>query len=42
MGYGGGPGLLDLLIIGGLIYFGYRYFVRRRGGQSIYYEEKPE
>ena len=39
MGYGGGPGLLDLLIIGGLIYFGYRYFIRRRGGQSIYYEE---
>jgi len=39
MGYGGGPGLLDLIIIGALIYFGYRYFVRRRGQQSIYYEE---
>jgi len=39
MGYGGGPGLLDLLIIGGLIYFFYRFFVRRRGEQSIYYEE---
>jgi predicted lipid-binding transport protein (Tim44 family) len=39
MGYGGGPGLLDLLIIGALIFFGYRYFIRRRGGQSIYYEE---
>ncbi len=39
MGYGGGPGLLDLLIIGALIYFGYRYFVRRRGGQSVYYDD---
>lgn len=39
MGYGGGLGLLDLVIIGALIYFGYRYFVRRRGGQSIHYEE---
>lgn len=39
MGYGGGPGLLDLLVIGGLIYFLYRYFVRRRGEQSVYYEE---
>jgi predicted lipid-binding transport protein (Tim44 family) len=39
MGYGGGPGLLDLIVIGALIYFGYRYFVRRRGTQSIYYEE---
>jgi len=39
MGYGGGPGLLDLLIIGALIYFLYRFFVRRRGAQSVYYEE---
>jgi predicted lipid-binding transport protein (Tim44 family) len=39
MGYGGGPGILDLLIIGALIYFGYRYFVRRRGVESMYYEE---
>jgi predicted lipid-binding transport protein (Tim44 family) len=39
MGYGGGPGLLDLIIIGALIYFGYRYFIRRRGAQSVYYEE---
>ncbi len=39
MGYGGGPGLLDLLIIGGLIYFLYRFFMRRRGDQSIYDEE---
>jgi predicted lipid-binding transport protein (Tim44 family) len=38
-GYGGGPGLLDLLIIGGLIYFIYRAFARRRGGQSAYYED---
>jgi len=38
-GYGGGPGLLDLIVIGALIYFGYRYFIRRRGGQSVYYEE---
>ena len=42
MGYGGGPGLLDLLIIGALIYFGYRYFVRRRGGQSVYYEDESQ
>ncbi len=39
MGYGGGPGLLDVLIIGALIYFGYRYFIRRRGEQSTYYEQ---
>jgi predicted lipid-binding transport protein (Tim44 family) len=39
MGYGGGPGLLDLLMIGGLIYFLYRFFVRRRGEQSVYYQE---
>ncbi len=31
--------MLDLLIIGGLIYFLYRFFVRRRAGQSINYEE---
>ena len=41
MGFSGAPGLLDLLIIGALVYFAYRYFVRRRGGQSIHYEEKP-
>jgi len=39
MGYGGGPGLLDLIVIGALIYFGYRYFTRRRGEHSVYYEE---
>jgi predicted lipid-binding transport protein (Tim44 family) len=39
MGYGGGPGLLDLLIIGALIYFLYRFFRRRRVEQSTYYEE---
>jgi predicted lipid-binding transport protein (Tim44 family) len=41
-GYGGGLGLLDLLIIGGLIYFLHRFFVRRRGEQSIYYEESRD
>jgi predicted lipid-binding transport protein (Tim44 family) len=41
MGSGGGPGLLDLLIIGALVYFGYRYFVRRKGQQSTYYGEGP-
>src|SRR5208337_4243467 len=40
MGYGGGLGLLDLLMIGALIYFGYRYFVRRKGEKSSHYEEK--
>ena len=39
MGYGGGPGLLDLLLVGALIYFFYRFFFRRRVEQSIYYEE---
>ena len=39
MKFGEAPGLLDLLIIGVLVYFGYRYFVRRRGGQSIHSEE---
>ena len=37
-GYGGGPGLLDLIVIGALIYFGYRYLIRRRS-QLGYYEE---
>ena len=31
--------MLDLLLIGGLIYLVYRLFVRRRGGQSAYYED---
>ncbi len=39
MRFGGVPGLLDLLIIGVLVYLGYRYFVRRRGGQSVHYED---
>ena len=39
-GFGGsGIGLFDILIIGGLIYFGMRYFRRRRTEQSTYYEE---
>ncbi len=39
MRFGGAPWLLELLITGVLVYFGYRYFVRRRGRQSIHYEE---
>ena len=31
--------MIDLLIIGALIYFLYRFFARRRGGQSMYYEQ---
>lgn len=39
-GYGGGGvGLLDLIIIGAVIYFGFRYFRRRRIGQGAYYEQ---
>jgi len=38
-GYGGGPGLLDVLIIGALIYFLYRFFTSRRGRPSMYHEE---
>jgi predicted lipid-binding transport protein (Tim44 family) len=39
MGYGGGPGFLDLLLIAALIYFGYRFFIRRGGEQSVSYNE---
>lgn len=39
MGYGGGPGLLDLLVLGALVYFLYRFFVRRRSWQTGYYGE---
>ena len=40
-GFGGsGIGLFDLLIIGGLIYFGFKFF-KRRGGGGGYYEEPP-
>ncbi len=44
-GYGGGysgPGLLDLLIFGALIYFGFRFFRRRMGAQSAYYDDRVE
>ncbi|MHC1724652.1 MAG: Tim44 domain-containing protein [Syntrophobacteraceae bacterium] len=40
-GFGGsGIGLFDLIIIGALIYFGYRFFIRRRREpEPVYYEE---
>ena len=38
MVHGVGPGLLDLVTIVALIYFLYKFVVRRRGEQSIYYE----
>lgn len=33
-GMGGGPGLLDLILIGAVLYFGYRWFKRRRQAQA--------
>ncbi len=42
-GFGGsGIGLFDLLIIGGLIYFGMKYFRRRRAEQGSYYESDTQ
>jgi predicted lipid-binding transport protein (Tim44 family) len=42
-GFGGsGIGIFDILIIGTLIYFGMRYFRRRRLEQGSYYEDRTE
>jgi predicted lipid-binding transport protein (Tim44 family) len=42
-GFGGsGIGLFDLLIIGGLIYFGFKFFKRRGGGGPNYEEPRQE